>query len=144
MWSHLDVVIYIIHPYKKCREFPITILFYAMEDCCICINFIFNWSTVAMKRFFIYNPLQSPRIQAGELSMLTSFPDEILLKIFSYLPRSNLSQCARVCQHFFRVAMDNSLCKLKFHKNLFYPLNPLNFNTVEELILRLTYRPPCI
>lgn len=44
--------------------------------------------------------------------MMTSLPDEILLMIFAYLRQSDLARCARVCQHFFRVAMDTTLCEL--------------------------------
>ena len=38
-------------------------------------------------------------------------PDEILLQIFSYLPHKDLVSCARVCSQFYRISMDETLCK---------------------------------
>ena len=38
-------------------------------------------------------------------------PDELLLLIFSFLPHKDLVSCSRVCWQFYRISMDESLCK---------------------------------
>jgi len=48
-------------------------------------------------------------------------PEEIILYIFSYLSTSDLCKCARVCQQFYRISVDESLWKeitLKKRKDL--------------------------
>ena len=57
---------------------------------------------------------QSPRIEAGDMSVWLCLPDEILLFIFSFLTLSDLAKCARTCQQFRRVAADSSLCKYSY------------------------------
>lgn len=56
-------------------------------------------------------PVQTPRIRDGNFSVWLCLPDELLLNILSYLPHSDLVSCARTCHHFYRVCMDNTLCK---------------------------------
>jgi len=55
--------------------------------------------------------LQSPRIQSGELSMMLCLPEEILLKIFTYLQHRDVASCAAVCRKFNRISMDSTLCQ---------------------------------
>ena len=46
-------------------------------------------------------------------------PDEILLQIFSFLSHKDLASCARVCSQFYRISLDETLCKFllqKFYK----------------------------
>ena len=57
---------------------------------------------------------QTPRIHEGTLSCWQCLPDEILIHIFAYLGQSDLTRCAQVCHQFYRVAMDESLCKYGF------------------------------
>lgn len=38
-------------------------------------------------------------------------PDELLLLIFSFLPHKDLVSFSRVCWQFYRISMDESLCK---------------------------------
>ena len=38
-------------------------------------------------------------------------PDEILLQIFSFLSHKDLASCARVCSQFYRISLDETLCK---------------------------------
>ena len=38
-------------------------------------------------------------------------PDEILLLIFSFLPHKDLVSCSRVSWQFYRISIDESLCK---------------------------------
>ena len=48
--------------------------------------------------------------------------DEIVVKIFSYLPRSVLGRCAPVCKKFRRIALDDSLWKaIKLYKKTVPP-----------------------
>ena len=54
---------------------------------------------------------QSPRIEAGDMSVWLCLPDEILLFILSFLTLSDLAKCARTCRQFRRVAADSSLCE---------------------------------
>ena len=42
-------------------------------------------------------------------------PDELVLLIFSFLPHKDLVSCSRVCWQFYRISMDESLCKRCFH-----------------------------
>ena len=46
-------------------------------------------------------------------------PDEILLQIFSFLSHKDLASCSRVCSQFYRISLDETLCKFlsqKFYK----------------------------
>lgn len=63
---------------------------------------------------FWFLHFQTPRIQAGTVSKWQCLPDEILIHIFAYLDQTSLTKCAQVCQQFYRVAMDESLCKFHF------------------------------
>ena len=48
--------------------------------------------------------------------------DEIMVKIFSYLPRSSLGKCAPVCKRFRRIAIDDALWKaIKLYKKTVPP-----------------------
>lgn len=43
--------------------------------------------------------------------------DEVIVKIFSFLPRSSLGKCAPVCKRFRRIALDESFWKaIKMYK----------------------------
>lgn len=44
-------------------------------------------------------------------SWLTGLPDEVLVRIFGFLPKSSLSRCAQTCKKLRRVAYDETLWK---------------------------------
>ena len=49
-------------------------------------------------------------------------PDELVLLIFSFLPHKDLVSCSRVCWQFYRISMDESLCKSCLSFFMFLPL----------------------
>ena len=44
-------------------------------------------------------------------STICALPDEVLLRIFSYLPHSSLLVCLLICRRLNVIATDSSLCK---------------------------------
>ena len=44
-------------------------------------------------------------------SWLAGLPDEVLVRIFNYLPKPSLLSCARTCKTLYRVSFDESLWK---------------------------------
>ena len=68
-----------------------------------------KWFVLMLLRLF-----QSPRIDAGDMSVWLCLPDEIMLFIFSFLTLSDLAKCARTCRQFRRVAADSSLCEYSY------------------------------
>ena len=56
-----------------------------------------------------------------ELDLFSELPDELILKIFGYLVHSELVNCLRVCQKWYRLANDDSLwyeVEISWHKLL--------------------------
>lgn len=55
---------------------------------------------------------QTPRTHDHDMSKWLLLPDEMWLHVFSYLPQKDLAKAACVCKQLYRVAMDETLCKL--------------------------------
>ena len=53
--------------------------------------------------------LNCPHPDQGTMDLFSELPDELVLKIFSYLEHSELIHCLRVCQKWYRLANDDSL-----------------------------------
>ena len=52
-------------------------------------------------------------MSTGSDVVICDLPDEVLLRIFSYLPRSSLLVCLLTCRRLNMIATDSSLCKYK-------------------------------
>jgi F-box-like len=53
-------------------------------------------------------------------------PDEVLVRIFSFLPKAALANCARTCKRLYNISFDESLWKradLGEYFKLFFPGN---------------------
>lgn len=64
-----------------------------------------------IKNKFVILLLQTPRIQQGKFSAWLCLPDEIMLQIFSFLSHGDLIEAALACKQYYRVALDETLCK---------------------------------
>ena len=57
-------------------------------------------------------PDRKPGFDPSKPRWFEDLPDEVIVQIFSYLPKIVLSRCARTCKQFQRIAYDESLWKI--------------------------------
>ncbi|KAK3576061.1 hypothetical protein CHS0354_018330 [Potamilus streckersoni] len=86
-------------------------------------------------------------IEKFSLSTWTSLSEEILMKLFHYLPASSLLKVAQVCKTYNRMAFDESLWKDLFYRhwkiNRMRPMCPRKVSWVQEY-KRLYYHTPSV